>query len=286
MTFETSNLIGAEQLKALTTKVGELMVTFGMDVLGALTILVIGWWFARWAQKSVKRVLGKTKKVDATLKPLIASVVRYTILIFVIVAVLSQFGVETTSIIAVLGAAGLAVGLALQGTLSNIAAGVMILLLRPLRVNEFIDAGGIAGTVMEIGLFTTIMKTGDGIYLSVPNSEIWGKAIANYSRNKTRRLDLAFGISYEDSIDQATKILTKFFKDKRILKDPEPQVMVTTLGDNAVTLNMRMWCAREDYWDLNFELTKGVKQAFDKAGVSMPFPQRDVYVYDMGKKKG
>lgn len=279
MTFNTENLLSAEQVKSLTAKISELAMTFGLDVLGGITILILGWLFSKWAQRAVTKILNKTRKVDVTLKPLIASIVRYTIMIFVFVAVLGQFGVETTSLIAVLGAAGLAIGLALQGTLSNIAAGVMILILRPMKVGEFIDAGGISGTVEEIGLFTSRLRTSDGIFMFVPNSEIWGKSILNYSRNPTRRLNMTVGIGYEDDIDKALKILKGFAKDKRILKDPAPQVMVTNLGDSAVDTNLRVWCNTSDYWSLKFDLNKDVKKAFDKAGISIPFPQRDVHLH-------
>ncbi len=285
MTLDTQNLLDTHQLQTLTTKAGEFALTFGMDIMGALVILILGWMFSRWAQHSVKKILNKTRKIDATLKPLIASIVRYVIMVFVIVAVLGQFGVETTSIIAVLGAAGLAIGLALQGTLSNIAAGFMLLILRPMRVGEYVDASGTAGTVEEIGLFSTRLKTFDGVFLAVPNSEVWGKPIMNYSRNPTRRLDITVGIGYDDSIDQALKILKTFFKDKRVLKDPAPEVMTTALGDSAVDVNLRVWTTPDDYWALRFDLTKQVKEAFDKAGISIPFPQRDVHVFDMGKKK-
>ncbi len=285
MTTTIKDLLDPKQIEAITTKVSEVFVTFGMDILGGIVILILGWLIARWAQRSVQKLLNKTHKIDATLKPLIASIVRYAILILVIIAVLGQFGVETTSLIAVLGAAGLAIGLALQGTLSNIAAGVMLLILRPMRIGEYINAEGTEGTVEEIGLFTSRLKKVDGVFVSVPNSQIWGKAITNFSRNATRRFDLTVGIGYDDNMDDALKVLKKLAKDKRILKDPAPETMITSLGDSAVNTNLRVWCKTDDYWPLRFDLTKKVKEEFDKANISIPFPQRDVHVHEV-KKKG
>lgn len=285
MTLDPKELLDPQQLEAMTTRLSELAVTFGMDILGGIIILIVGWLFSKWASRSVQKILNKTRKIDATLKPLIASIVRYVIMIMVVIAVLGQFGVETTSLIAVLGAAGLAVGLALQGTLSNIAAGVMLLILRPMRIGEYINAEGIEGSVEEIGLFTTRLKKFDGVFISVPNSQIWGKAITNFSRNPTRRLDITVGIGYGDSIDEALTIMKKFFKDKRILKDPAPEVMTLALGDSAVNVNLRVWTTPADYWQLKFDLTKDVKEAFDAADISIPFPQRDVNMIQMKPKK-
>ena len=208
---------------------------FGLDLLGAVLILVIGWWIAGRTGALVRHSLKNAKFVDSTLKPLAASIARYAVLIFVIIAVLSNFGVETTSIIAVLGAAGLAIGLALQGTLSNIAAGVMILILRPLKVDEFVEASSVSGTVVEITLFTTLLKTPDGVFISAPNSQIWNSAIKNYSRNPTRRLDIKVGIAYDDDVDAALDFLKNLVaSDERVLKDPEPMSFVANLGESSV----------------------------------------------------
>ncbi len=194
-------------------------------------------------------------------------------------AVLARLGIQTTSIIAVLGAAGLAIGLALQGTLQNIAAGIMLLILRPFKVGDYIDAGGTAGTVDEIGLFTTDMTTFDGIYLSVPNSSLWNTSILNYTRLPTRRLDIPVGIAYEDDVEKALSLLLeKLRTDSRVLADPEPQVMVTALGESSVDLNLRCWSLREDFWALRFDLNKNAKLWLDSAGISIPFPQRDVHL--------
>ncbi|WP_296994982.1 mechanosensitive ion channel family protein [Thalassospira sp. UBA1131] len=254
---------------------------FGLDLLGAVLILIVGWWAAGRAAALVRHSLKNTKFVDATLKPLASSIVRYVILIFVIVAVLSNFGVETTSIIAVLGAAGLAIGLALQGTLSNIAAGVMILILRPLKIDEFIEAGSISGTVVEITLFTTLLKTPDGVFISAPNSQIWNSAIKNYSRNPTRRLDIKVGIAYDDDVDAALEFLKNLVaSDERVLKDPEPMSFVATLGESSVDLTARGWVATSEFWPTFFDLTRKSKTELEAAGFSIPFPQRDLHVIE------
>lgn len=273
-------VLTTDKFLELYSQVSSLAVQYGLDVLGAVVLLVAGWTVAGWARRSIIRVLDRTPRMDATLKPIIANIVRYLILILVLVAVLAQFGVQTTSIIAVLGAAGLAIGLAMQGTLQNIAAGVMLLFLRPFRVGDYIDAEGIEGTVDEVGLFTSHMRTASGIYLEVPNSKLWNRAIKNFSRLPTRRLDIAVGIGYGDDIDTAqTTLLGMVREDARVLDDPAPQVMVSGLGDNAVTLNLRCWTKAGDYWALLFDTTKSVKQRLDGAGISIPYPQRDVHLH-------
>ena len=203
-----------EQVLNLLSQAVDLAVESGLSVLGAVAILIAGTFVARWAKRSTLRMLERAPQVDATLKPVIANVVRYGILVFVLIAVLAQFGVQTTSIIALLGAAGLAVGLALQGTLQNIAAGIMLLFLRPFRVGDYVDAEGLAGTVDEIGLFTTRMHTFDGVYVEAPNAQIWNRAIRNYTRVEARRLDVVVGISYGDDIDKAQAALMDLIKNQ------------------------------------------------------------------------
>ncbi len=252
---------------------------YGFDLLAGAATLIFGWWLAGRARKLVLKGLNRVPAVDETLRPFFASIVRYAIIAITLVAVLARLGIQTTSIIAVLGAAGLAIGLALQGTLQNIAAGIMLLILRPFKVGDYIDAGGTAGTVDEIGLFTTDMTTFDGIYLSVPNSALWNTSILNYTRLPTRRLDIPVGIAYEDDVEKALSLLLeKLRTDSRVLADPEPQVMVTALGESAVDLNLRCWSLREDFWALRFDLNKNAKLWLDSAGISIPFPQRDVHL--------
>ena len=252
---------------------------YGLEILRAVAILVAGIFVAGWARRSVLRMLGRATRVDETLKPVIASIVRYAILVFVLVAVLAQFGVQTTSIIALLGAAGLAIGLALQGTMQNIAAGIMLLFLRPFRIGEYIDAEGLAGTVEEIRLFTTILRTFDGVYLEAPNGQIWSRAIRNYSRAGTRRLDVVVGIGYGDDIDKAQDVLLALAKgDERIHAEPAPQVLVQGLGESSVDLDLRCWTSIDDYWPLLFDLTKRAKIDIEGAGLSIPYPQRDLHI--------
>ena len=257
-----------------------LIIDYALDMVGAVLLLIAGWIVAGWVQKHTARMLGAVERVDATLLSFVTQLVRYSILILVMVAVLAQFGVQTTSIIAVLGAAGLAVGLALQGTLANIAAGVLLLFLRPFKIGEYIDAGGVAGTVREIGLFATEFESYDGIFVMVPNSQLASAAITNYSRLPTRRLDLVIGISYGDNMNQAMTVLDDLLlHDDRILKEPAHQVMVKELADSSVNLNLRCWTNRQDYWSLLFDLTKQAKERLDKHGISIPFPQRDVHLF-------
>ena len=261
------------------TALFELGIDYGLNALGALAILIIGWIVANLVRRSLRRMLAKSGQVDATLQPVIANIVRYLILVFVLVAVLAQFGVQTTSVIAVVGAAGLAIGLALQGTMQNIAAGFMLLFLRPFGIGDYIDAGGISGTAEEIGLFVTTLKTPDGIYISVPNSQLWGTAITNYSRNPTRRIDLAVGIGYGDDIDRAQEVLLALAKgDDRIHAEPAPQVLVKGLGESSVDLGLRCWTSIDDYWPLFFDLTKRAKIEIEGAGLSIPYPQRDLHI--------
>lgn len=264
-----------EQLERL----GDLLIGYGLDLVAGIVILSLGWLFAGWARRAVLRLLDRAPRMDRTLRPVIASIVRYVILILVVIAVLAQFGVQTASIIAILGAAGIAVGLALQGTLQNIAAGMMLLFLRPFQVGDYIDAEGLAGTVEEIGLFVTQLTTFDGLYSSVPNARLWNAAIVNYSRLPTRRLDLQVGISYDDDVAKAQDLLLGILQgDLRVKDDPAPQVLVANLADSAVVLNLRCWCGKDDYWDLLFDLTKTVKLELDNSGFSIPFPQREVHV--------
>ena len=194
------------------------------------------------------------------------------------IAVLSQFGVETTSFIAVLGAAGLAVGLALQGTLSNVAAGVMLLLFRPFKIGDYIEGGGLAGTVKSISLFVTELATPDNVQIIAPNSQLWGSAIKNYSFHPTRRVEILIGIAYEDDIDKAlAAIVDEVKKDSRVLADPAPMAAVTGLGDSSVNFTVRVWCNAADFWALKFDLTKKLKNRMDAENITIPYPQRTVH---------
>lgn len=253
----------------------ELLVTYGISVLAAIATMLLGFWAAGLAQRMTLKGLGKTKRIDETITLFVASIVKYLVIIVTVLAVLDKFGVETTSLIALLGAAGLAVGLALQGTLSNVAAGVMLLFFRPFKVGQFIDAGGVAGTVKSISLFTTHMNTSDNVYIIVPNSKIWGSAIKNFSHNATRRLELNIGIGYGDDIEKAISVVEGLIEaDGRGLDDPAPAVVVGNLGDSSVDLKIRVWCNSGDLWALKCDLTRAIKEAFDAEGIEIPYPHR------------
>jgi len=270
-----------KEVQEVVDQVIEIVTIYGIDVIGALAILILGWMIAGWIRSAVDKSLSKVPNMDGTLRPFLSKLVRWIVLAFVIVAVLNQFGVETTSMIAVLGAAGLAIGLALQGTLSNVASGVMLLILRPFKVGDFISAGSLSGTVVEIGLFTSELKTGDGVYIMAPNSQIWNTTITNFSRNSTRRIDIVVGVAYDDDLDVAQKALQSLMDGQAlVLKNPASETMIKSLGDSSVNINMRCWVNTADYWDAFWALNKGAKAAVESAGCSIPFPQRDVHLFE------
>ena len=274
-------------VSALSVELYGLILAYGLHIAGAIIILILGWWIAGKMQRATATALGRVPNMDDTLRPFLASLVRYAVIAITIVAVLSQFGVETTSIIAVLGAAGLAIGLALQGTLQNIAAGVMLLLLRPFKVGDFIEGGGVAAAVQDVGLFVCTMRTGAGLYITVPNSQLWNTAITNYSESPTRRIDILVGIGYDDDMDQGLTLLRELMEnDARSLKDPVPQTMIMSLGASSIDINMRCWCNSGDYSDLLFHLNKATKETLDKAGFSIPYPQQDVHLHQVAVTSG
>lgn len=256
-----------------------LISTYGLNVVGAIVILVVGWLIAGWLRRIVDRALSRSEKIDMTLRLFLASLTRYAVLVFTGLAVLSQFGIQTASLIAVIGAAGLAIGLALQGTLQDVAAGVLILLFRPFKVGDYVEAGGVAGTVRSITLFVTELATPDNVQVLAPNGQIWGSSVKNYSFHSTRRVDIGIGIAYEDSIDQAIDVIDKVVRgDSRVLEDPPIQIAVGELGDSSVNLIVRAWCQSGDYWSLKFDLTKALKEQLDEAGITIPFPQRMLHL--------
>lgn len=248
-----------------------------LSVAVALLIIIAGWILAKFAARTVTRVLPHASGIDNTVGPLLAEISRYAVLVVAVVLALGQVGVQTASIIAVLGAAGVAIALALQGTLSNIAAGVMLIWLRPISTGEYIDADGVAGTVVEIGLFGTRLKTADGVYVFAPNSQIWNANITNYSREATRRFDLKIGIAYDADLAKAREILLKIANsDERLLKEPEPAVRVDSLADSAVIVMLRVWVPTADYWNVVWEFTEQAKLEFDKQGIEIPFNKLDL----------
>ncbi len=251
------------------------------QIIGAVVLLVVGLWFAGFATRSVQGVMERSGRVDPTLSMALGRIVRYALIVVVIVAVLSQLGIQTTSILAALGAIGLAVGLALQNTLSNVAAGFMLLWLRPFRIGDYIDAEGVAGTVKQIGLFSSELHSWDGIFQFVPNSQLWNSRVTNYTRLPTRLLELKFGIAYDDDIAKAKEVLqTIVQKDERVLETPAPQIMTFELGDSAVTIAVRVWTKTGDYWAAKWALTEVGKLRLEDAGITIPFPQRDVHLYN------
>ncbi len=267
-----------ENLDAVTQEIITILATYGLSVVAAIAILIGGLIVSGWARKATVRALSKIDKFDSTLTTFFASIVRYLIIAITILAVLSQFGIETTSLIAVLGAAGLAVGLALQGTLSSVAAGVMLLVFRPFKVGDYVEVAGEAGTVHALTLFVTELNTPDNVHIIVPNAEVWGSAVTNYSFNPTRRVDLVMGIDYGDDIDKATAaIFEEIRKDNRIHQSPDPFVAVGELADSSVNLVVRVWCDSGNYWPVKFDLTKALKQRFDADGISIPFPQTVIH---------
>lgn len=254
-------------------------VEYGMDVIGGILILVIGWIIAIWAKKLVHK-WGDGSKIDDTLVNFMARAVRIAILIFVVIAVLSKFGIETASIIGVLAAASLAIGLALQGTLSNFAAGIMLLIFRPFQIGDYVEIAGETGTVVDLGIFATEMKPPSGEFTLIPNAKIWGEVITNYSRNSIRRMRLDIGIDYADDHKKAREVALRVARATgNVLEDPEPHVEMTAHGDSAIVMTLFAWTETASYWPTVWETTESIKEAFDAEGLSFPFPQRDVHVF-------
>ena len=269
--------------QALLEAIMPMITTYGLKVLGAILLLIVGRMVAGAIRSSLRKALDRSK-LDRTLVPFITNLFYYMVLIFVVVAVLGVFGIPTASVIAVLGAAGLAVGLALQGTLGNFAAGVMLLIFRPFKVGDYVDAGGTAGSVVAIGVFSTTMNTPDNVRIVTPNSSVFGQTIKNYSANDTRRNDMVIGVSYADDLGRAIDTVNAVLgADPRVMKDPEPTVAVAELADSSVNIVVRPWCKKEDYWGLRFDLTRKLKEELEQVGCSIPFPQTDVHLFPAEK---
>jgi len=252
---------------------------FGMKALMALVIFFIGRMIARIVTKGLRKAM-QSRKVDKILESFACNLVYWVLMIFVIIATINHIGVQTTSLIAIMGAAGLAIGLALQGSLANFAAGVLIVMFRPYRVGDFIEAAGISGTVLEVQILTTVLKTGDNKQIIVPNGQIMGSIITNYSANDTRRVEMTIGVSYDDDLDKVRSTLQELVNaDDRILKDPECLIAVSELADSSVNFIVRPWVNRADYSSVKFGLTEAIKKRFDQEGISFPFPQQDVHLY-------
>jgi len=254
------------------------IVPWAINIFFALAIFVIGRWAIRIIVKLLHTGLERAK-VDAILVNFILAITRTVLLLFVVIAALNRLGVDTTSLIALLGAAGLAVGLALQKSLQNFAAGVLLIIFRPFKTGDYVEAGGTSGVVESIGIFTTTLRTGDNREVIVPNGSIYNDTITNYSARDTRRIDMVFGIGYDDDIRKAKEILLRLLEeDDRVLEDPEPLVAVAELADSSVNFNVRPWVKSSDYWAVRYDLTERVKLAFDEADISIPYPQMDVHL--------
>lgn len=261
----------------------DLLSAWGLKLLGAIVLLVLGRMVAGWARRAVRRAMERTQ-VEPTLIPFVSGLVYYLLLAVIVVAVLGVVGIQTASLLAVFGAAGLAVGLALQGTLSNFAAGVMLLVFRPFHVGDYIEAGGTAGSVESIGMFSTTLNTPDNVKILVPNSQVYGQTIKNYAANPTRRNDITVGVSYDDDVGVAIATIKSVLDaDERVLDEPEAVIAVSELGDSSVNIVVRPWCKKEDYWGLRFDLIRTLKERLESAGCSIPYPQRDVHLFETAK---
>ncbi len=256
--------------------ISEQLGAFGPIVVAlvkAIIVLVVGWVVANSVSGMISRRVASHPNLDVTIGNFVASIVKWVILLVVLIAVLGLFGISATSLVAVLGAATLAIGLALQGTLADLAAGFMLVLFRPYKVGQYVNIGGTEGTVKDLNLFVTELVTPDNVQIVMPNGKAWGSIITNFSAHENRRVDLTFGIDYEDDADRAIQIIKDLAAaDARIHDDPEPWVRVTNLGESSVDLTARLWTSADDYWDVKFDMTKQVKEAFDKGGISIPYP--------------
>ncbi len=261
----------------------DLLSTWGLKVLGAVVLLIVGRVVAGWTRRAVRRGMERAR-VEPTLVPFISGLVFYLVLAVIVVAALGMVGIQTTSLLAVFGAAGLAVALALQGTLANFASGVMLLVFRPFQVGDYIEAGGTAGSVESIGMFSTALDTPDNVRILVPNSQVYGQTIKNYAANPTRRNDITVGVAYDDDIGVAISTIKAVLDaDERVLAEPETVIAVSELGDSSVNIVVRPWCKKEDYWNLRFDLMRTLKERLEAAGCSIPYPQRDVHLFETEK---
>ena len=259
-------------------KIIDFLTTYGLKIIGAIIILIVGYWLA----KIIARLLGKAMikaKIEPTLTSFVQHLCEITILVFVVLAALQKLGVQTTNFAVIVGAAGLAIGFALQGSLSNFAAGVMLVIFKPFKVGDFIEAAGKSGTVKEIQIFNTILNSPDNVRIIIPNGQVTGSNIMNYTVNGTRRIDLVIGVSYEDDLKKTQQVIEKIISgDNRILKEPAYTVAVSELADSSVNFVVRPWVKAGDYWAVRFDLIEKIKLALDQNGITIPFPQRDVHI--------
>ncbi len=267
-------------MEVILIQIKGILTIYGIRVIAALAIFVIGRWVAKGLRDLIHRIMTRSK-VDQTLISFVCNLSYVAMLAFVIIAALSKLGVETTSIIAIMGASALAIGLALKGSLSNFAAGVMMIIFRPFKVGDFIEGGGTSGTVEEIQIFTTQLKSADNKTIIVPNAKMLDNNIVNYSRKGTRRVDMTFGIGYDDDIDKARSVILEIINgDARMLKNKAPVVAVSELADSSVNFTVRAWTKSSDYWGFYWDTTEAVKKRFDAESINMPNPQQDVHLYE------
>ena len=267
-------------MENLIAKIWELLTIYGLKVIAAVAVFIVGRWIAKGLTKFAENVMNK-RQVDPTIVSFAGNMTYIALLVFVVLAALGQLGIQTTSFIAVIGAAGLAVGLALQGSLANFAAGFLMIIFRPFKVGDYIEGAGVAGTVEAIQIFTTQLRTPDNRTVIIPNGALTAGNITNWSAKGTRRVDLVMGIGYGDDIDKAKKIMADILaKDERVFKDPAPKIAVVELADSSVNFVVRPWVKSEHYWDVYFDTTEAIKKSFDAQGISIPFPQRDVHMYE------
>ena len=273
---------GAYDFAAITQGLVELVSAWGLKVVAAIVLLILGRIIAGWVRRLVRKTV-RQADLDPTLVPFLSGLAYWLLIAVVLIAVLGVVGIQTASLLAVMGAAGLAVGLALQGTLSNFAAGVMLLLFRPFKKGDLIEAGGGKGSVEVIGLFSTTLNTPDNVRIILPNSSVFGQTIKNYTVNDTRRNDIVVGVSYNDDLGVVVQTIRRVLgADDRVLREPEPVVAVSELGDSSVNIVVRPWCNRDDYWQLRFDLMRKLKEQLEADGCSIPFPQRDLHLFQAG----
>ncbi|MGD8118257.1 small-conductance mechanosensitive channel MscS [Vibrio sp. TRT 29B02] len=276
--IETPLVDGLSQAEKWLTSNSDLLVQYGVNIISAVLILFIGNIIVKAVANSVSKVLEK-KNMDKAVVEFVHGLVRYLLFVIVLIAALGRVGVQTASVVAVIGAAGLAIGLALQGSLSNFAAGVLIVAFRPFKSGDYVEIGGVAGSVEAIQIFQTVLKTPDNKMVVVPNSGVIGSPITNYSRHETRRVDLVIGVSYKSDLKQTKQVIREVLeKDARILKDPDMTIGVLALADSSVNFVVRPWCKTEDYWSVYFDSMQAIKEALDEAGIEIPFPQMDVHL--------
>lgn len=267
-----------DDVSQLWVQVQGIATDWGIKVIAALAIFIIGRWIAKGIRRGVRRMMEKGD-ADPIIIGFVGSIVYIALLAFVVVAALGQLGIQTTSFIAILGAAGLAIGLALQGSLANFAAGFLMIIFRPFKVGDFIEAAGVAGVVKDMQIFTTTMKTGDNKTIIIPNAKLSGDNIINYSAEENRRVDMTVGVAYDADLSKVRDVLNDIIsKDGRIMSDPPPQVVVGELADSSVNFIVRLWTKSEDYWGVKFDITETIKNRFDEAGIGIPFPQRDIHI--------